>query len=180
MKTFQTRNDLLDHLPKGLRIVELGVFRGEFANEIYSRMNPKELYLVDIWEGSSGSGDKDGNNHITIDNMEHVYYDLREKYKKSFNVQVIRKNTTNFLNSCADNSFDMIYVDADHSYNAVTSDLELSFNKLQNTGILCGHDYIVGTQIRQAVDDFCSKYKQKIIAITKDGCPTFLIQVDKK
>jgi hypothetical protein len=179
MKIFETRNDILDKLPKKLRIVELGVFRGEFAEEIFTRMNPKELYLVDIWSGSFGSGDKDGNNHTVIDNMENVFFGLRDKYKFESTVHVIKKNTVDFLNSCSDNSFDMIYVDADHTYSAVTNDLELSFSKLKNTGILCGHDYIQGSEIQQAVDNFCYKYKQKIVAITKDGCPTFLIQINK-
>jgi len=179
MRIFKTRNDLLDKLPKNLKIAELGVFKGEFAREIYERMIPKELNLVDIWEGKFGSGDKDGNNHTIINNMEEVFFNLRDVYKFNSNVNVIRNNTVDFLNSCSDNSYDMIYVDADHSYEAVTKDLELSFNKIKNSGILLGHDYVQGTQIAAAVDNFCYQYKQNIIAVTEDGCPTFVIQISK-
>jgi len=177
MKIFETRNDLIEALPKNLNIVELGVFKGEFAEELYNRMSPNQLTLVDIWEGSYGSGDKDGNNHITVNDMEAVYNGLVEKYNNTTNVKIIRSTSTAFLEAQEDNSLDMIYVDADHSYEAVLSDLKLSFQKIKVGGILAGHDYILNTQIAAAVDYFCRSYGQRIVALTRDGCPTFVIQV---
>lgn len=179
MRIFETRNDLLDKLPKNLKVVELGVFKGEFSEEIRTRMNPKELYLVDIWEGEFGSGDKDGNNHTIVKDMKEIYLNIKNKYISYDNIFIYRKNSIDFLNSFADNYFDMIYVDADHSYEAVTKDMELSFKKIKNSGILTGHDYIRGTEIEAAVNNFCNKFNQKIISITNDGCPTFLIQIEK-
>jgi hypothetical protein len=179
MKIFKTRNDLIDKLPKNLNVVELGVFKGEFAEELYKRMALKHLTLVDIWEGSYGSGDKDGQNHIVIDNMETVYNGLVEKYKDVLNVKIIRSTSTLYLKTLQDSSLDMVYVDADHSYEAVKSDLELSYQKIKHGGILAGHDYIPNTQIAAAVDHFCYNYRQQIVALTEDGCPTFVIQVIK-
>ena len=177
MKIFETRNDLIEALPKNLNIVELGVFKGEFAEELYKRMSPKQLTLVDIWEGSYGSGDKDGNNHVTVDDMVAVYNGLVEKYSNISNVKVVRSTSTAFLETQEDNSLDMVYVDADHAYEAVLSDLKLSFQKIKVGGILAGHDYIPNTQIAAAVDYFCRSYGQRVVAITRDGCPTFVIQV---
>ena len=163
---------MLDKLPKNMSVVELGVFKGEFATELYKRLSPLQLLLVDIWCGESGSGDKDGYNHITVKDMERVYIELVDKYKSLNEVKLIRETTTNFLQSQVDSAFDMIYVDADHSYEAVTNDLQLSFKKLKNGGVLAGHDYIQYSQIAAAVDNFCRQYGQQIIAVTKDGCPT--------
>ena len=179
MKIYKTRNDLLDDLPKNMSVVELGVFKGEFATEMYNRLKPSQLYLVDIWEGEFGSGDKDGNNHVTVRDMNEVYREILNRYKDDYTVNVKRCSTTDFLQSCQNDTFDMVYVDADHSYEAVTSDLQLSFNKLRDGGILAGHDYIIGTRIAAAVDNFCLRYKQAIISLTEDGCPTFAIRVDK-
>jgi len=179
MKIFETRNDLIEKLPKNINVVELGVFKGEFAEELYKRMVPNHLTLVDIWEGSYGSGDKDGQNHITIDNMETVYNSLIKKYSNTSNVSIIRSTSISFLQTQENNSLDMVYVDADHSYEAVKSDLELSYQKLKHGGILAGHDYITNTQIAAAVDHFCYNYRQQIVATTRDGCPTFVIQVIK-
>ena len=179
MIIYETRNDLIDILPKDMIVVELGVFRGEFSNEIYNRIHPSYLYLVDIWEGTMGSGDKDGQNHITINNMEDVYYQIKDRYIDTPNIEVIRDTSLNFLNSHLNDSFDMIYVDADHRYDAVKNDLIVSLSKVKNGGYLLGHDYIPNYEVRYAVDDFCNEYGQEIISITKDGCPSFLIQVKK-
>jgi predicted O-methyltransferase YrrM len=40
-----------------------------------------------------------------------------------------------------DNSIDFIYIDGDHSYNAVKQDLEMYLPKLKDNGIIGGHDY---------------------------------------
>ena len=67
MKVFETRIELLNYLNKNLTIAELGVFEGEFSKEIHNICLPNKLYLVDLFDGYFGSGDKDGNNH-------HYYY----------------------------------------------------------------------------------------------------------
>jgi len=179
MQIFQTRNELIDTLPKGISCVELGVFKSEFSDEIISRMQPSSLYLVDIWDGSMASGDKDGINVIHIPDMEEVYNFILKKYNDDSKINVVRKPSKEFLKSFTDDRFDFIYVDADHSYTAVKNDLILSMNKLKNGGYLAGHDYIPNYEVRYAVDDFCKEYGQEIIAITKDGCPSFLIQIKK-
>jgi hypothetical protein len=179
MQIFETRNDLIDSLPKKMICAELGVFKSEFSDEILNRINPSHLYLVDIWQGTMGSGDKDGQNHVTINNMEEVYHQIKNKYIDTPNIEVIRSRSLDFLNSQPNDSFDMIYVDADHSYGAVKNDLIVSLSKLKNGGLLAGHDYIPNYEVRYAVDDFCREYGQEIIAITKDGCPSFLIQIKK-
>lgn len=179
MITYETRNDLIDALPKDLVVAELGVFSGEFSNEIYNRMHPSHLYLVDIWEGTMSSGDKDGQNLVTINNMEEVYHQIKDRYVDTSNIEVVRGTSLDFLNSQPNDSFDMIYIDADHSYNAVKNDLIVSLSKVKNGGLLAGHDYMPNYEVIYAVDDFCREYGQEIIAITKDGCPSFLIQVKK-
>ena len=181
MQIFKTRNDLLDTLPKGLVIAELGVFKGEFSEEILKRTNPSRLCLVDIWEGSMTSGNKDGYNIVQIDNMELVYNEIKEKYKDTTEVEVIRSSSVEYLNNCENDTFDMIYVDADHSYQGVTNDLKIAYHKLKDGGFLMGHDYVGSFyEVVTAVNDFCRNYEQKIIMLTEDGCPTFLIKLEKK
>lgn len=48
--------------------------------------------------------------------------------------------------------FDMVYIDADHSYPAVTQDIKAWFPKVKNGGILGGHDYNKPS-VRKAVDE---------------------------
>jgi len=179
MKIIETRNELMTHFSKEMVVGELGVFKGEFSEVLYNTLKPKELYLVDIWKGQFGSGDKDGKNHTVVDDMEVVYNGLKEKYAPTPEVKLVRSDTQTFLLKCPNNSFDLIYVDADHTYQAVLNDLQLSFLKVKHGKFLTGHDYIQGGEVYAAVNNFCYVYQQKISAITKDGCPSFVIQVEK-
>jgi uncharacterized lipoprotein YajG len=52
-----------------------------------------------------------------------------------------------------------------------------SLRVIKSGGYLMGHDY--HHQIKVAVDRFCVDYKQQIVAIAEDGCPTFLIRAEK-
>lgn len=178
---YKTRAELLSLIPQNCTFCEIGVFRGEFAREIIKIVKPKELWLVDIWEGKWGSGDKDGNNHTEIDNMEKVYLELYQQTKSKPNVHVVRAKSILFLQSCQNNYFDAIYVDGDHTAKAVYEDLVNSFAKVKANGYLMGHDYhyTIGGEVAYAVNKFCSDYSQTITAIADDGCPSFLIEVKK-
>jgi predicted O-methyltransferase YrrM len=79
------------------------------------------------------------------------------------------------LKTLTDNFFDMIYIDADHSYEGVYNDLKISYTKLKTGGILCGHDYNITLypQIVAAVGDFCKEYNLKINYLSKDRLPSF-------
>lgn len=61
-----------------------------------------------------------------------------------------------------DDYFDFIYIDADHTYEAVKSDLESWYPKLKKGGIMSGHDYVEVTTsvpfgVVQAVNEFLKK-----------------------
>lgn len=177
MIKLQTRIDLLNIIPKNLTILEIGVFRGEFAKDILKITEPAELYLVDIWEGKWGSGDKDGNNYIKIVDMETVYLNLFNQTKNKPNIHVIRSKSVSFLQSCKNDLFDVIYVDGDHTEAAVYNDMLHSFHKIKPNGLLMGHDY--HHQIEVAVNRFCHDYNQTIEYVTEDGCPSFCIKIKK-
>lgn len=57
--------------------------------------------------------------------------------------------------------FDMIFIDADHSYEAVKSDIISWRPLLADGGLFCGHDYIAGRGgVLRAVDDFVPGVKR--------------------
>jgi hypothetical protein len=177
MTDYKTRNELLTLVPKKCKFLELGVFRGEFAKEILKIVEPSEFYLVDIWTGKAGSGDKDGANYVEVSDMKNVYLNLIHQTSTKPNIHVIRCDSVGFLQSCDNEFFDAIYVDADHSEQAVYDDMVNSFRVIKNDGYLMGHDY--HHQIKVAVDRFCVDYQQNITHITEDGCPSFSIKIKK-
>ena len=80
-----------------------------------------------------------------------------------------------------DEYFDFIYIDADHNYDAVKSDLEAWWPKLKRGGLFCGHDYHmygqINTDVKKAVDEFVGN--QYDIGLTTldngkpDECPSW-------
>jgi predicted O-methyltransferase YrrM len=98
---------------------------------------------------------------------------IMDYFSNDPSVKVIKDSTISFLNSLPDECLDMVYIDADHSYNSVLEDLRLSYHKIKTGGFICGHDYI--HDAKNAVDDFCREKNLEIEYLTKDGCPSFCI-----
>jgi len=81
-----------------------------------------------------------------------------------------------------DRTFDWIYVDGDHTYDAVLSDLETFAPKVKQDGLILGHDYVnyPGTEelnygVIEAVDAFLSSSRFNFLALTAEGHATFVL-----
>ena len=184
-KVFQkyrfSRLEILQTLPKDMVWVELGVFLGNFSKEIYTYLKPKELYLVDIFPDYMVSGDQNGEN-VIYTNLTSIPDELNN-YFKDDNVKIIKSTTQDFLLNLINNGqkVDAIYIDADHEYNSVKIDLELSYKVIKNGGYICGHDYHKDKfpGVWQAVNEFCSNNNLKIKLLSDDLLPSYVIQVEK-
>jgi len=178
MKILENREELLNILPKNLECVELGVFLGDFSKEIYNICLPAKLYLVDIFPNVMTSGDKDGKNIKTL-NIASVPNKLSD-YFNDDNVIIIKSKTTDFIKDLIlqNKSIDLVYIDADHSYEAVKQDLNLSYEIVKKGGFICGHDYTnhMFPDVVRAVDEFCLERGLTIKYLTKDGCPSYCIE----
>ncbi len=188
MKVYENRNLMLSDLPKNLIIAELGVFNGDFSQTILNICEPKELVLIDLWENKTiMSGDVDGNNILRINGGD-LYNSVNVKFSKLSNVKIHKDYTTSVLLKYEDNYFDVIYVDADHSYDGCMNDLEVSYKKIKNGGYIMGHDYeqnfektknVYNFGVNKAVNDFCKKYNQTISIKANDGCVSYGIKILK-
>lgn len=69
-----------------------------------------------------------------------------------------------------DHYFDLIYIDADHSYKSVCQDIAVSIKKLKKGGILSGHDYcgVYHPQVFQAIQDHLRIGIFNILEVYKD------------
>jgi hypothetical protein len=187
-KIYDTRIDMMMALvPKGGVMAEIGVFQGTFSKDLLALLSPSRLYLMDLFQGPCMSGNQDGNHVISCD-MDQSYVQLQEFAKGHPEVTVVKGDSSTVLRTFPDNTFDMIYIDGDHSYQGCKKDLEAAYKVLKPNGWLMGHDYDVNMKkantawkfgVRQAVDEFLVTYKQTIHAKGDDGCVSFAIQLQK-
>jgi hypothetical protein len=187
---FPTRNEMIKHLiPYYATVLEIGVFKGEFAEIIASRI-PSTLHLVDIWEEAPmTSGDQDGNNVIHIPNAFDMFKGVSHRFRFDKNIQIHRMSSSTFLKRMKPNSLDIAYVDGDPSYEGVKSDLEALLPCIRKYGWIMGHDYEMNMEkakhiydfgVKRAVDEFCEKHGYSISAKGMDGCVSYAIFIDHK
>ena len=71
-----------------------------------------------------------------------------DELKKNLTKHEILENTTiiaattNDASKTVEGLFDMVFVDADHSYEAVRQDIDNWLPKVKKGGIIAGHDYL--------------------------------------
>ena len=117
--------------------VELGSFAGESAAIILGYRFIKKLHCVD----------------------KRIYKTLQRRTSEA--VADGRCELHEMLSEAAREKitdFDVVYIDADHTYEAVKLDIAAWYPGIPSGGVLCGHDYTPGVWngVVQAVDEFCA------------------------
>lgn len=167
---------LLRLLPVGSVGAEIGVHEGSFSARLLNVVRPAKLHLIDPWL------------HQTGDRFEHAWYGgrakagqeelddrfrmVQEKFVQeitSGTIQLHRGFSSDMLAKLEDGSLDWVYIDGNHLYEYVKSDLEMSFVKVTKSGLICGDDYAEGGWwdggVKKAVDEFSRRDDVDIITI---------------
>lgn len=111
-------------------IVELGCLRGR-SSKMISEMTEGKLYSVDVWPDSG-----------FYDNSPYFLTNLRESILRGKCIPIrATSQEAAMLFSSKGLKFDMVFIDADHSAEAVRADIEAYMPLLLPGGLLCGHDY---------------------------------------
>ena len=169
------RRVMLDLFPKGGVIAELGVFRGGYSACILDRCQPKRLFLVDLWAART---DWLVDGEVRSVGPEEAYVDACLLESRP-GVVIRRQSTIEFLSRQPDQSLDVVYSDADHSYESVRDELALALPRMKPGGWIAGHDYCeLFPGVMRAVTEFCKLHKLKIAALTNEkpgmviNCPS--------
>ena len=124
----------------------------------------KKIYLVDPWKEyiDNDFGEIVDNQKIHDERYEFV----KKRFQKNTKVEIIRKISVDVSKQFPDNYFDFIYLDGDHSYEAVKMDLNHWHPKLKKYGVMCGDDFghISGRGVIEAVQEF--SFQKKLIIQT--------------
>lgn len=134
--------------------VEIGVFRGDNSKTILKRLRPKKLYLVDPWDSSKGYDE------YTRAKLKRVEKEARRKFSSDGNVIIIKEDSKK-LKKLIKEKVDFIYIDGNHTYDYVVSDMENGWDILNKKGVMSGHD-ITLHDVCLAFCEFVSKRKKEI------------------
>ena len=133
----QTRDLLLESILSGVNngvIVEIGTYRGDFADRVLSISKTSRLYCVDPYASYEDYSDTI-NDHIVDDVYNETYNRLKSKYGDR--VQFIRQISADAV-VMIPNNIDLLHIDGNHSYKFVRRDLEQYFPKVRANGIVLG------------------------------------------
>lgn len=141
------RQQLLNLLPENAVGMEIGVWKGEFSQQIINAASPRVLHLVDPWVVSDDP-DRDnawyGQNKVSQADMDEIYQSVVKRFGDRNEVKIHRKPSTQALLDFENGSLDYVYIDGDHSYEGVRTDLNGCFPKIRAGGLICGDDYVLG------------------------------------
>ncbi|HYM63489.1 MAG TPA: class I SAM-dependent methyltransferase [Gaiellaceae bacterium] len=159
------RAQLLQRLPERSVGVEIGVWAGDFSAAILRAVRPTRLHLVDPWtfapEEPYAQAWYGGARASSQADMDEVYERVRQRFEHEVGdgVVVIHRSTSaEAAVRFEDASLDWVYVDGNHLYGYVRTDLELFAPKVRPGGLLAGDDYGAAgwwdDGVRRAVDRF--------------------------
>ena len=165
LKQIKCRKDISD-IFKPLNIThicEIGVRTGEnLFNMITDDI--KFAMGIDIWKNTDKASENDL--YFSQKQLDEQYTEVLNK-AKDYNgkVAIVKKFSHIAAKDIADESFDFIYIDADHTYEAVKRDLNAWWPKLKVGGLIGLHDYEeifhsnIPFGVVQAVTEFIEEQK---------------------
>ena len=147
--------------------VEVGVAEGNFSADLLREGIPR-LYMVDIWnQMKKAKGDASNPQRWHDDNYHKAKLQTKPFGDRAIFLQGFSADMAGLV---PDNSLSLVYLDGDHSYNGVWTDLVAWFPKLKVGGVLAGHDFLAPEYgVKQAVEDFCrSRFEVHVIPEDKN------------
>lgn len=168
MKSITNRYDipiLLNVMNKPV-ICEVGVHIGHHLQNLV-KADIDKAFGIDSWRSTGDLGQNDSDH--SQDELDGFYYKVCKLFEGDQRVKIVREFSAEASKDFEDGFFDFIYLDADHTYDGIYTDLESWYPKLKIGGIISGHDYIdgdytlsIGHLVRfdviEAVADFRKKY----------------------
>lgn len=143
---------------KKISVIEIGARYGDSSEVILKNLNIKKYYIVDPY--ISYDDYKDGFNDIISEDS--TIYEKTRKRLKDHPVEFIRKFSDDAYSMFDDNSIDLIFVDGNHSYEYVLSDIRNYTPKVKGGGIICGDDYFMRNK-KNDINCIGNQYDQDMV-----------------
>jgi hypothetical protein len=136
---------------------EIGCYEGKTTKNVLRNCLRFILIAVDKWENiePDPNGEKIGCEDWDAEKGYKIFRYNTDRFRKRR--KVLRGDSVEMAQHVADNSLDIVFIDADHRYKAVKGDIVAWTPKLKPGGILSGHD-IHFPGVLQAVEEMTERY----------------------
>jgi Methyltransferase domain len=156
------RRCLFPCLPRHGIGAEVGVWRGDFSSVFLQETAPRQLHLIDPWQFRSdpkySEASYGGKLASSQEDMDELFELVCRRFAEDESVIVHRCTSQSGSGRFANASLDWVYLDAEHWYEAVSTDLAVWAPKVKPGGLLMGDDYGAtgywGGGVTRAVDEF--------------------------
>lgn len=144
------------------RGAEIGVDRGLFSQYMLTTNPELHLFLVDPWRWKLRG---ESRYNSTVQRME----EFGER------ATIIRKDSFEAIYDIPDESLDFVYIDGDHTFDYVMTDLIWWVKKVRYGGMVSGHDYyrFRGGGVVPAVDVYTQQHGITQWFLTDEKTATF-------
>lgn len=126
-------------LPTGAHAVEVGVYRGRSLLFLATRLRELGkmvlLHGVDVWDGS------DEASHRPDGDCYRACVDDAGRLGVAYMIRFAVMPSDVASGMMPDRSLDLVFIDAQHTYEGVREDIALWTPKVRAGGVLAGHDY---------------------------------------
>lgn len=150
------------------RVAEIGVHRGKYSRRILDACPGCHLYCIDTWAPYTTRSERRQNKcyQETLDRLGQEV--------SSGRATILRKSSLEALADIPDGSLDVVFVDADHSFDECVMDIINWSAKVRSGGMVCVHDYchMRGCGVMHAVDAYTSCHQINPWYVTHERSPT--------
>jgi hypothetical protein len=145
-------------------IAEIGVWKAINAMNILQQNETVKLCLIDRWTPYSEKERQQEELYSISDAKNKTYKHAKRRVKEKTEpyknrVTIHDMESIKAAELYPDDFFDLVFIDALHSYEGCLSDIKAWFSKVKNGGYIGGHDYTSHPGVKKAVDEFFFEYE---------------------
>lgn len=146
---------LIEAVPDGGRICEVGVWKGRSLSMISDLIKRKKLKVtaVDHFKGTPNEFDDHLVKAAQQADIKMQFLDNMVSAGIIDNLQMIPRSSEEAAQSIDDYTFDLVFLDADHSYEGFKKDLHVWHPKVKFGGTIAGHDFADHFGVPRAVKE---------------------------
>lgn len=150
-------NMCMEQIPNNSIMVEIGSWMGRSSTYVASLIKSSgkniKFYCVDTWEGSEEHKE-------LLEEFKKQGKTLFEEFRMNISdceldsyINPIKMESVRAAQTFQDNTIDFVHIDASHTYEDVTKDIQAWYPKVKPGGLITGDDY-GWSGVYQAVNEF--------------------------